>query len=190
MKVIFLDIDGTLTTTKSGKVFKQHPFHEDIKVIEGVPQGLQSFLLRGYELIGISNQGGIPRFKSALDTVLEMQETMRLLPGMKCIYFTPDDGEEVYKVALEGFEYSRRGNQDNFRKPSPGMIQKALEEYGRLDDIWMIGDLLCDEQCAAIAKINYLPANIWHMVLKDAMYEVNCVTQLQVDFMRGVKTPF
>lgn len=46
------------------------------------------------------------------------------------------------------------------------MIQKALEEYDQLKSIWMISNSQLDEQCAASAKISFLKADDWHLVLQ------------------------
>ncbi|MBW4597755.1 MAG: HAD-IIIA family hydrolase [Brasilonema angustatum HA4187-MV1] len=186
-KLIFCSVDNTLTFSKSGKSFKQSPAKEDIKLIPGVQAGVESFKLHGYDIVGISNQSCVPILKSPLECIEEMQATMNLLPQVSKIYFAPSDGEEVYKVLPHSFVYSRRGNQNSFRKPELGMIQKALEEYGRLDDIWFIGDLLHDEQCAANAKIDYLPAKVWHAKFSGNWKEnVYCLNDKQAQFLENV----
>lgn len=79
MKTIFFDIDGTLTTTISGEIFKQHP--EDVKVLPGIKEAIAHYKALRWQFIGTSNQGGVAAgFKSIDDTVAEMQFTLELLP--------------------------------------------------------------------------------------------------------------
>lgn len=46
MKILFCDIDGTLTETISGATFKQHS--RDVKIIPGADKAIAHFVSRGY----------------------------------------------------------------------------------------------------------------------------------------------
>ncbi len=87
MKILFVDIDGTLTETISGNPFKQHP--QDVKVMEGADKAVAYFHGQGWRIIGISNQGGAGH-KSLEDAIAEMKLTQELLPQLLTIYFCPD----------------------------------------------------------------------------------------------------
>lgn len=98
-KILFLDIDGTLTETISGADFKQHP--EDVKIIEGAYWAIAHFHSSGWTCIGVSNQGGVAKgFKSLEATIQEMQFTLGLIPELELILFCPDfEGERIISVA-------------------------------------------------------------------------------------------
>ncbi len=65
MKAVFFDVDGTLTSTKSGQAFKQYP--EDVLVFPGVEAGLAFHKSQGYQLIAVSNQGGVAARHKTMD---------------------------------------------------------------------------------------------------------------------------
>ena len=117
MSIIFFDIDGTLTTTKSGATFKQNA--EDIKLLKGVEAGVEYFHQRGFALVGISNQGGCTAineemrkpFKTTEEVVEEFRNTLKLVPELECIYFCPDfKGYYCYKVGKNDSEVIKYDN--------------------------------------------------------------------------------
>ncbi|MBW4675910.1 MAG: HAD-IIIA family hydrolase [Desmonostoc geniculatum HA4340-LM1] len=182
MKILFVDIDGTLTETVSGHTFKQHS--QDVKVMEGADKAVAHFHRQGWTVIGISNQGGCsaidpetgkPR-KSIEDAIAEMQFTMKLLPEIISIYFCPDfEGCECWRVLqLSASEIGKEKPQfiGTYRKPSPGMILHNLESI-EVEECWMVGDRPEDEQCAvnAGAGINFCPANVWRDRFRSGMFE-------------------
>lgn len=126
MKILFCDIDGTLTETISGHTFKQHP--KDVKIIEGADKAIAHFARNRCRIIGISNQGGIAKgFKSLEETIEEMRYTLELLPQLIAIYFCPDfEGNECYKVSPGSYALLfRSADKESFRKPGCGMLQLA-----------------------------------------------------------------
>ena len=96
INILFVDIDGTLTTTKSGSPFKSSP--DDIRPIAGSQKAITHFANRGYRIFGISNQGGCETinketgkpFKSVDDAIAEMQNTLLFYSEIESIYFCPD----------------------------------------------------------------------------------------------------
>jgi D-glycero-D-manno-heptose 1,7-bisphosphate phosphatase len=185
INIPFVDIDGTLTTTKSGKPFKQSP--DDIKPLPGSQKAITHFANRGYKIFGVSNQGGCDTidkstgkpFKSVDDTVLEMQNTLKLYPEIDSIYFCPKIDGSRY-VVVENWE-----NRDGlvienskppfgigatYRKPSDGLIREIeaifVILYGVSDPInnqhsLFVGDREEDKQCAANADIHFMWADEW-----------------------------
>ncbi|YAF99499.1 MAG: HAD hydrolase-like protein (plasmid) [Nodularia sp. CChRGM 3473] len=100
---------------------------------------------------------------------------MQLLPELKVVYFCPDfDGDLIYKVSCEKHEaWERHQFLDpilnkpfylSFRKPGAGMVQKAINDLGKIIDAkssLFVGDRPEDEQCAAAANIPFLWAADW-----------------------------
>jgi D-glycero-D-manno-heptose 1,7-bisphosphate phosphatase len=171
INILFVDIDGTLTTTKSGKPFKQSP--DDIKPLPGSQKAITHFANRGYKIFGVSNQGGcdtIDRatskpFKSVDATVLEMQNTLKLYPEIDSIYFCPKiDGSEYRVVVKDNSILPIAGLKDSFRKPKSGMVTAII-----LSIPWdvcflqslFVGDREEDKQCAANANIPFMWADEW-----------------------------
>lgn len=199
MKMLFVDIDGTLTETISGHPFKQHP--QDVKIIEGADKAVAHFAKLGWHIVGISNQGGCaainpetgkPR-KTIEATIAEMQFTLGLLPQLTAIYFCPDfEGNDCWRVSpLDAYEISDRETQliGEFRKPNAGMLKLAklfVEDSEDVEEMMMIGDRPEDEQAAVNAGINFCPANVWRDRFKPGIF-THQVTLAQLEFLEGVK---
>lgn len=149
MKVIFFDIDGTLTETRSGANFKQNP--NDIKVMDGVIKGLDFHKSKGYTLIGISNQGvcaainqatGKP-YKLIEDAIKEMQNTLQLLPQLEYICFCPDfEGFIMWKVSKnDALEIKQDDTYkfESFRTSGAGIINYFCNQNAP-QEAWLVGD--------------------------------------------------
>ena len=164
MKLLLVDIDGTVTTTVSGETFKQHP--HDVKVIEGVVEALSFYQQQDWLILGVSNQGGVAAGKkSVYDVYAEMMYTLKLLPQIQCIYFCPDfEGRILGWVNIDHADCKEIKGYKSFRKPSPGMIEYILSPYGvyeLFEEILMVGDRPEDEKCAENIGINFLFAEKW-----------------------------
>jgi D-glycero-D-manno-heptose 1,7-bisphosphate phosphatase len=194
MKILFCDIDGTLTETISGHTFKQSP--TDVKIIEGADRAIAHFATQGWVIMGVSNQAGIASgFKTLDATVEEMKFTLDLFPQLELIMFCPDFEGKVCAVVNRDTNGSYKqitNPHQNFRKPNPGMIKYGLklidtdyatEEY----EVWMAGDRpQDDEQCAINAGINFCPADVWRDKFKPGIF-THKVTPAQLEFLEGVK---
>ena len=162
MKILFCDVDGTLTETISGKPFKQHP--KDVKIIDGADKAVQHFNKLGWLIIGVSNQGGVAaEHKSLDDAIAEMAYTKLLLPELRRIYFCPDyEGKQLFSD--DGYEISAFSDCTgyNFRKPNPGMITHFIKNIDQpIDKCLMTGDRPEDEECALNAGIKFIEAQAW-----------------------------
>lgn len=167
-KILFCDIDETLTETISGNAFKQHS--EDVKVIEGVQKAIAYFHQNNWLIIGVSNQGGIAKgFKILEATIREMKVTLSLIPNLSYIYFCPDfEGQECWQVTnSEAYEISDRETQliGQFRKPDAGMLKlaKLFVEDGNWEvtDMIMVGDRPEDMEAASAMGCKFYWAEKW-----------------------------
>jgi D-glycero-D-manno-heptose 1,7-bisphosphate phosphatase len=131
-KILFCDVDGTLTGTLSGATFKSHP--RDVLVLPGVENALAHYAKEGYLIVGISNEGGVGAGHKKLEAAFEeKQYTCLLLPPWEAIYFCPDfAGQVLYRAARHtAIEFKvESGKYSSFRKPGAGMIEYCLSLYG------------------------------------------------------------
>ena len=128
-KAIFLDCDGTLNYDDG---YTHKP--SDLKIYDGVIEGLKELQDLGYLLIIITNQSGINRGFYDENQMNEFHETLLSELGVKIekIYFCPHKPDE---------------NCD-CRKPKPKLLQKALQEFHLTpEECYFAGDKDSDIQC-------------------------------------------
>src|SRR6218665_303043 len=138
MKAIFLDRDGTINIDY-GYVYKP----EELHLIDGVTESLKKLQDVGFLLIIITNQSGIGRG-----------------------YFSESDAEKYNHLLIEELKNNdiiisdvyicihTPENLCNCRKPSPYMINKALEKY-KIDasKSYMLGDKPSDVESGFAAGV-------------------------------------
>lgn len=196
MKVVFFDIDGTLTETISGALSKQNP--NDIKVMDGVIKGLDFHKSKGYTLIGISNQGvcaainqatGKP-YKLIEDAIKEMQNTLQLLPQLELIYFCPDfEGLIMWKVSKNDFLEIKQDDTykfESFRTPGAGIINFFCNQNAP-QEAWLVGDRPEDDAAANNAGIDFIWASTWRNRFAPGINEFTPTSIKQVEFLEGIK---
>jgi D-glycero-D-manno-heptose 1,7-bisphosphate phosphatase len=193
-RAIFFDVDGTLTGTMSGEIFKKHS--ADIAVLPGVKEGIEFFGAQNppWIFIGISNQGGVGAgHKSIDDAVDEMANTLMLIPQLSAIYFCPDfEGRICHRVTASGDEIIHLADKDfeegwTYRKPDAGMIHLAANENAiDLKESWMIGDRREDGECAVAARVNFMWADMWRNRFLPGMFEIKNATLQQVAFLENL----
>ena len=156
---LFTDIDGTLTTTKSGETFKQNP--QDIKPIETAIAGIKLAKKQGLLIIGCSNQGGVAAgHKTLKDAQEEMKNTLELVPELESIYICTDyEGREIYRIERDEITQVPP-TLGAGRKPDPGMLERGRFDY-RIDmrKSYMVGDREEDKQAAIASGIKFIPHN-------------------------------
>lgn len=163
-KILFCDVDGTLTGTVSGATFKSNP--RDVLVLPGVANALSQYAKEDYLMVGISNEGGVGAGHKKLEAAFEeKQYTCLLLPQLEAIYFCPDLAGQVLCRADRdtGIEVQFDSNRySSFRKPGIGMIQYCLSLYaGNANKCWMVGDRPEDKKAAETAGINFIATDVW-----------------------------
>lgn len=159
--LLLLDKDGTLVRPKSGAKFVNDPI--DQEPLPGVVATLDAYCAAGWDLVIVSNQGGVAAgHKSSESVIAEMRFCLQLLPKIAIAYFCPDfEGERCFGVTQkEVRDFSNHKLTGAFRKPNPGMLELAIEMHGAPDGL-MIGDGCArrpwrhrseDEQAASAAK--------------------------------------
>ena len=155
--IAFFDLDGTIRETKSGDPFIKDV--DDIKIKRGIPARLKELKNKGYDIIGISNQGGVAGgFKTINQIQGEIKKTLELLQIgeyqpftniMFCPYDTKGSDPEFTIKSL-------------FRKPEYGFIALTEWEYLRknihidYDRSFFVGDRPEDTKCASNAGIQFI----------------------------------
>ncbi|MRJ01838.1 MAG: D-glycero-beta-D-manno-heptose 1,7-bisphosphate 7-phosphatase [Epsilonproteobacteria bacterium] len=138
MKAVFLDRDGVINRDL-GYVHRIEDFH----FIEGIFEALRYLQDLGYTLFIVTNQSGIGRGYYGIEEFEELTEFM--LRRLK------EEGIEIKKVY---FCPHHPDQGCNCRKPEPGMVLKAAEEFGiDLKRSWLIGDKESDIEAAQRAGV-------------------------------------
>lgn len=156
---VFLDRDGVL-------IHEEHYLSklEQIQLYDDVAEGLKKLKEKGYLLIMVTNQSGVARgyFNRAF---------------VESAYQKVNQDLSAAGVSLDKMYYCPhhpKGNgPDNIvcdcRKPEPGMILQACEEYHSKFDIkidlkhsFMIGDKLCDIKLAEHAGVTGIQVRTGH----------------------------
>jgi D-glycero-D-manno-heptose 1,7-bisphosphate phosphatase len=131
-KAVFLDRDGTLIEDKH---YLSDP--EGVEFIDGAVEALRRLDEAGYELVVVTNQSGVGRgymTEADVEAVHDRLDALLAKEGLELtdIYYAP------YIEDAEDPKY-REGRR--FRKPRPGMIEKAVSEHGLdVEQSFMIGD--------------------------------------------------
>lgn len=160
MKVLFLDLDGTIRTTKSGAKFISDPI--DQQPIEGAVQKVREYFEKGWLIIGITNQIGVLKgYKTLQNMIDEQLKTMKIFPEICYIYACPNKGESMISVYCETYYTVIHNENLNFRKPETGMIDYFRQNYGTITQSLIVGDMKSDKLCALKANIPFMWASEW-----------------------------
>lgn len=156
---LFLDWDGTIRRSKSGKTFIQD--QNDIELIEGAEEAILSYKKHGFLICGITNQGGVAYgFKTFAQIDAEIRATIALFKE------NPFHSVEAC-LHMEGGTVEPYRHRSLLRKPNYGMLVKVDEKMfaqGIIIDYsnsLFVGDREEDQQCAHNAKVGFMPADLW-----------------------------
>lgn len=135
-KAVFLDRDGTINVYKG---FLKNI--DDFKLISGIAEAIKIINASGYLAIVVTNQPVIARGEVTWDELEEIHNKMETELGkqgayLDAIYFCPHHPHKGYKGEVEELKIDC-----NCRKPKPGMLLKAAEDFNiDLKRSYMIGD--------------------------------------------------
>jgi D-glycero-D-manno-heptose 1,7-bisphosphate phosphatase len=146
-KLVVFDVDGTLTTTKSGAIFRKSA--DDWKWLPRRLQRIHSLIDSGIHVAIATNQGGVAfgymKAQDILSELTRMCIEARIYPDrLYACYSHP-------KASLDQY----REDSDR-RKPGPGMLIEAMNDTDILpEDTLMVGDRDEDEQAAKAAGVDF-----------------------------------
>ena len=135
-KAVFLDRDGTIN--------KYVGFLRDInqfELIDGVAEAIRKINASGYLCIVVTNQPVIARGEVTVAELEEIHNKMETLLGLEGayvdgIYYCPHHPHKGYEGEVPELKIDC-----DCRKPKPGMLLKAAEEFNiDLENSWMVGD--------------------------------------------------
>lgn len=130
-KVASFDLDGTLITTKSGRVFPKDA--NDYKyAFLNVETKLEQLIKDGYKIVIFTNQNGIQRGKTKAQDIINKIE--KLFPFAD--YFISD-------------------KDDIYRKPMIGMYEEFIKLNGKPKKMFYVGDAAGREGDHSPADINF-----------------------------------
>lgn len=145
LKAAFFDRDGVLNVDKS-YLYKI----EDLEWIDGAKEALAYLTKKGYTVFVVTNQSGIARGYYTVDDMNKLHEFMAqqvAAAGGKIekFYYCPHLPEgKIAEYAVEC----------DCRKPKPGLILRAFEEYDiDKEAAFLIGDKTRDVESAEAAGI-------------------------------------
>lgn len=135
-KAIFLDRDGVIN-----KYIGFLRNIDDFELIDGVAEAIRKINALGYLAIVITNQPVIARGEVSFEELEQIHNKMETLLGhegayLDAIYFCPHHSHKGYAGERPELKI-----ECNCRKPKPGMILNAAEDFNiDLNESWMIGD--------------------------------------------------
>ena len=135
-KAIFLDRDGTIN--KYVGFLKNI---DEFELIDGVAEAIRKINELGYLAIVVTNQPVIARGEVSFEELEEIHNKMETLLGKKgayldAIYYCPHHPHKGYVGERTELKIGC-----NCRKPKPGMLLKAAEDFNiDLSRSWMVGD--------------------------------------------------
>jgi len=152
IKYLLIDMDGTVrdtipAPTPSNPNDRRPPFlEEEVKIIDGVPEKLQEWVDKGWQIIGVSNQSGVEKRVVTEEQVeIVAAHTMDLMGIYFPFYFAPNKRD-------------KNSNKLHLRKPETGMALEAINDWGKMDaeESFMVGDYITDNQFADNLGIRYV----------------------------------
>jgi len=150
ISLVVFDMDGTLTTTKSGAKFCKTP--DDWQLLPGRLETCQQLAAQGIKMGIATNQGGVAfGYLDAREMVNEIERVAEVLSlpmtHVQVCFSHPKGTIERY------CEESPR------RKPRPGMLLEILNATGvRAAHALMVGDREEDKQAAANCGMKFVSA--------------------------------
>jgi histidinol-phosphate phosphatase family protein len=157
-ELCLLDRDGVVTAGTEAPTSV-----ENVRLVAGAAQGIQSLNAAGIEVVLVSNQGGVARGKYDLETMNRIHE--------RVVHLLADEGARLdgaYYCPHHPETHWGEGRQElrgpcACRKPSTGMVERALAASSR--PAWravVVGDESCDMQLAQNAGLPAIAVETGH----------------------------
>lgn len=150
-RAVFLDRDGVvLKLLRSGPIPRPPRSLQEVEVVEGAEAALERLRTAGFVTLVVTNQPDIARGEVDERSVQDIHDMLRSGLPIDAVYYCPHDN----------------AHQCPCRKPKPGLILRAAEEWGiDLSRSCLIGDRWVDLAAAQAAGIDGIlletPAS-WH----------------------------
>jgi D-glycero-D-manno-heptose 1,7-bisphosphate phosphatase len=146
VRLLFLDRDGTLNRTVSGRP-PNRP--QEVELLPGVEPVLSRSVDDGWKLVIVTNQGGVASgYLSEAQAHAVLQKVIDLLPvPVSASYLCPHlPNGVVTEYAIDCPN----------RKPRPGFVLSALRAFGaQAEDCLFVGDSSTDKEAAEAAGVPY-----------------------------------
>lgn len=146
-RAVFLDRDGVINKYVG---FLRHI--DEFELLPGVPEAIRKINESGYLAIVVTNQPVIARGELTFCELREIHNKMETLLGkegayLDAIYFCPHHPDKGFEREIPKLKI-----ECECRKPKPGMLLKAAEEYHiDLAQSWMVGDSTRDIEAGRAA---------------------------------------
>ncbi|MDO8486251.1 MAG: HAD family hydrolase [Candidatus Staskawiczbacteria bacterium] len=144
-KAVFIDRDGVIIALNPKD--EAHGFilrKDEISILPSVKEALRKLKEKGYLLIVVTNQPAVARGLIEEKGIEELHEFIneQLNRIIDAFYFCPHHPQMYSDVPSHAKKYRIACD---CRKPSPGMILKAVKDFDiDLDKSWVIGDMASD----------------------------------------------
>ena len=138
---LFLDLDGTVRKTKSGKVCPNTP--DDQELLPGRAEKIREYKEKGYKIIAVTNQGGIGLGYMSSGACEEILGKL----------------DEMLGYVFDRMMYAPAApqKQDPWTKPQAGMLFHAEADMAiDLKRSVMVGDMATDKECAEKAGVKFV----------------------------------
>lgn len=166
-KAIFIDRDGTIN-----KYVGFLSNIDDFELLPGVSEAIKMINESGYLAIVITNQPVVARGEVTFEKLEEIHNKMETLLGndgayLDSIYYCPHHPDKGFDGEIKELKFDC-----DCRKPKPGLIRKAVQDFNiNLDESWMIGDTEVDQKLAENANLRYKLVDE-NYLLADAVKEI------------------
>lgn len=178
-RAAFIDRDGVICKEKH-HLYKK----EDFEFIDGAPEALAALREKGYLVIVVTNQAGVAKGLYTEDDVnalhAHMTELLKDRAVIDGIYYCPYHPEGIIE------KYKKDSPE---RKPSPGMIEKAVKDFAQkginidIKNSLMIGDTERDIETG-------IRAGIGTKVLVRSGHEIPDETKSRADIIMDTISGF
>jgi D-glycero-D-manno-heptose 1,7-bisphosphate phosphatase len=160
---VFLDRDGTLNRAAAPGDYVRSA--EDVELLAGAAHAVGMLRRAGYLCVIVSNQRGVALGLMTEDDLAAVDARVEeLIGGIDASYYC------THAI----------GDECDCRKPEPGLLLRAAEELGiDLEQSWMVGDAVTDEDAGRAAGCRTLRVQPVDLALLDAAQTILATPSLE-----------